>query len=140
MSSGTYSIRNEKSYGSTKKTELSEEHLPSSVSVDSKWTPTNTASNKSTQLQPKRVHQRLWSIFLSAFVASLPALLVGCTLGFPSGALLDLVDLEDRPDFKFDTILSDVFGVSDYPIDPVSSYKFKCKLHVSSVVSSAVSH
>ena len=115
MSTGTYNV---KCYGSTEKTELSEENL-SSVRNDSKWgsqTPSNIVSSKSTQLQPKQVRQRLWATFLSAVVASLPALLVGCTLGFPSGALLDLIDLEDRPDFKFNSILSDVFGVSGCPV------------------------
>lgn len=45
-------------------------------------------------------------------VASVPALLVGCTVGFPSAALLDLQQLEARPEYKFDTVLSDVFAVS----------------------------
>ena len=45
-------------------------------------------------------------------VASVPALLVGCTVGFPSAALLDLQDLETRPQYKFDTVLSDVFAVN----------------------------
>ena len=45
-------------------------------------------------------------------VASVPALLVGCTVGFPSAALLDLQELETRPQYKFDTVLSDVFAVS----------------------------
>jgi hypothetical protein len=45
-------------------------------------------------------------------VASTPALLVGCTVGFPSAALLDLQELETRPQYKFGTVLSDVFAVS----------------------------
>ncbi len=56
--------------------------------------------------------ERIWSVFVSAMVVSLPALLVGCTLAFPSGALLDLTDLEPRKNFKFDSVLSDIFGVS----------------------------
>ena len=43
-------------------------------------------------------------------VASAPALLVGCTVGFPSAALatcIDLQELETRPQYKFDTVLSD---------------------------------
>lgn len=46
-------------------------------------------------------------------IASLPALLVGCTLAFPSIALLDLSELEERPDYRLSTLLSDVFGVRD---------------------------
>ena len=45
-------------------------------------------------------------------VASIPALLVGCIVGFPSAALLDLQELEIRPQYKFGTALSDVFAVS----------------------------
>ncbi len=56
--------------------------------------------------------ERVWTVFVSSIVVSLPALLVGCTLAFPSGALLDLTDLEPRKDFKFDNVLSDIFGVS----------------------------
>lgn len=37
---------------------------------------------------------------------------MGCTVGFPSAALLDLQELETRPQYKFDTVLSDVFAVS----------------------------
>ncbi len=58
------------------------------------------------------IRERIWAVFVSAAISSLPALLVGCTLAFPSGALLDLTDLEPRKDFKFDSVLSDVFGVS----------------------------
>ena len=46
-------------------------------------------------------------------VASVPAMLVGCTVGFPSAALLDLQQLETRPQFKLDTVLSDVFAVRE---------------------------
>jgi hypothetical protein len=68
---------------------------------------------QSTQVQPKlgRARERLWSTVLFVMIASLPALLVGCTLAFPSIALLDLSELEERPDYKLSTLLSDVFGV-----------------------------
>ena len=69
---------------------------------------------QSTQVQPKkgRARERLWTTVLFVTIASLPALLVGCTLAFPSIALLDLSELEEREDFKLSTLLSDVFGVS----------------------------
>ena len=56
--------------------------------------------------------ERIWITALFVTISSLPALLVGCTLGFPSIALLDLRELETREDYKFNTILSDVFGVN----------------------------
>ena len=62
-------------------------------------------------VKPKKVRQRLWTVILSAIVACIPFLLVGSTLGFPSGALLDLTDLEDRPDYKLSRELADLFGV-----------------------------
>lgn len=62
-------------------------------------------------VKPKKVRQRVWTVVLSAIVACIPFLLVGCTLGFPSGALLDLTDLEDRPDYKLSRELADLFGV-----------------------------
>ena len=55
--------------------------------------------------------ERVWSPVLSVMVASLPALLFGCTLGFPSPVLLDLMKL-DEDEFRFDTLLSDIFSVS----------------------------
>ena len=60
-----------------------------------------------------RTRQRLWSTAVSAFVASIPALLVGYTIGFPSSALLDLTgDEGDLPkDYQFTTLLSDLFAV-----------------------------
>ena len=69
---------------------------------------------QSTQVVPKLGGQkeRVWMTALFVTISSLPALLVGCTLGFPSIALLDLRELETRDDYKFNTILSDVFGVS----------------------------
>ena len=62
-------------------------------------------------VKPKKVRQRLWTTVLSAIVACIPFLLVGCTLGFPSGALLDLTDLEERTDFKLTREQADLFGV-----------------------------
>ena len=38
---------------------------------------------------------------------------MGCTVSFPSAALLDLQELETRQQYKFDTVLSDVFAVSE---------------------------
>ena len=63
----------------------------------------------STELVYSR-HQVLGA-FVSAVVASLPAFLVGVTLGFSSSALLDLDELEPRPEYKFNYILSDIYGV-----------------------------
>lgn len=58
--------------------------------------------------------ERIWCAVLSVMVASIPALLFGCTLGFPSPVLLSLMEL-DRQEFRFDTFLSDLFSVSNYP-------------------------
>ena len=55
--------------------------------------------------------ERVWSPVLSVMVASLPALLFGCTLGFPSPVLLDLME-QDQGEFRFDTVLSGLFSVS----------------------------
>lgn len=51
-------------------------------------------------------------VFVLIMVTSIPALLVGCTLGFPSAAIIDLHDDEKRPDYRLNNLLSDVFGVS----------------------------
>ena len=55
--------------------------------------------------------ERIWATVLSVMIASLPALLFGCTLGFPSPVLLDLMEL-DQQEYRFDTLLSDLFSVS----------------------------
>lgn len=55
--------------------------------------------------------ERVWTPVLSVMVASLPALLFGCTLGFPSPVLLELMEL-DQEELRFDTLLSDLFSVS----------------------------
>ena len=83
---------------------------------DGSHMPPAPKQGQSTQVQPKlgrgRSRERLWTTVLFVNIASLPALLVGCTLAFPSIALLDLSELEERPDFRLSTLLSDVFGVS----------------------------
>ena len=64
---------------------------------------------------PRRIllcgEERVWAPLLSVMVASLPALLFGCTLGFPSPVLLNLMEL-DREEIRFGTVLSDLFSVS----------------------------
>ena len=67
-----------------------------------------------------RARERIWSTCLSTLVASIPALLLGYTMVFPSSALLVLLDgwsegnLPSK-DYQFSTELADVFGVSaDY--------------------------
>ena len=59
-----------------------------------------------------RTRERLWSTTISALIASIPALLVGFTIGYPSPALLELRAREVPDDFRFTTLLSDLFGVS----------------------------
>lgn len=56
-------------------------------------------------------NERIWAAVLSVVVASVPALLFGCTLGFPSPVLLELME-PDKQEFRFDTLLSDLFSVS----------------------------
>ena len=53
--------------------------------------------------------QRLWSVCASAVVASMCALLAGYTLGYPSGAVIEL-----RAKSFNDSLLQDLFGVSVY--------------------------
>lgn len=65
-------------------------------------------------VKSKKINQRIWTVILSAIVACIPFLLVGSTLGFPSGVLLDLADMEERPDFNLSTQLADVFGVRNF--------------------------
>ena len=82
----------------------------------SNWSTKVPASvDESTTTQRVSSRQQVWGVFVSATVASLPAFLVGCTLGFSSSALLDLTDLERRPEYKFTITLSDTFGVSCLP-------------------------
>ena len=51
--------------------------------------------------------ERVWSTCVSTLVASIPALLIGYTIAFPSSAVLVLMK-----DYQFSTQLLDVFGVS----------------------------
>ena len=60
------------------------------------------------ETKPQR--DRLWTTAISCIVATIPALLIGCTLGFPSVALFDLRALP--PEFELSTALLDVFIVS----------------------------
>ena len=64
-----------------------------------------------------RPRERLWSTVVAAFVASIPALLVGYTLGFASSALLDLTgDTDDDAvpsDYYFGDTVSGIFAVSE---------------------------
>ena len=66
---------------------------------------------------------RILTTVLSVLVASIPALLFGCTLGFPSPVLLDLMTPE-QGDLQFDTFLSDLFSVS---LDKLCGKFIKCK-------------
>ena len=52
------------------------------------------------------------AVFYYAVAASFGALVTGCTLSFPSSAVLDLTDSELRKEYRFDERLSDIFGVS----------------------------
>ena len=61
--------------------------------------------------------ERLWSTGVSSLVASIPALLIGYTIAFPSSALPVLMGgwAEGRlpgREYQFNTRLSDLFGVS----------------------------
>ena len=61
--------------------------------------------------------ERLWSAGVSSLVASIPALLIGYTIAFPSSALPVLMGgwAEGRlpgREYQFNTRLSDFFGVS----------------------------
>lgn len=52
------------------------------------------------------------AVFYYAVAASFGALVTGCTLSFPSSAVLDLTDSELREEYRFDERLLDIFGVS----------------------------
>lgn len=62
--------------------------------------------------------ERFWSTCISTLVASIPALLIGYTIVFPSSALLVLLGSWDgdgslpSQSYQFSTVLLDVFGVS----------------------------
>lgn len=77
--------------------------------------------------------ERKWTTALFVVISSIPALLVGCTLGFPSAALLDLTELEERPDFILNTVLSDVFGVSSQ-LATCSCHSLLCYCYGGSII------
>ena len=52
------------------------------------------------------------AVFYYAVAASFGALVSGCTLSFPSSAVLDLTDSGLKKEYIFDERLSDIFGVS----------------------------
>ena len=59
---------------------------------------------------PKQQRERVWAVSMFAVIAAIPALLVGCTLGFPSSAVFDLRSLPSA--YRFNTALLDLFGAS----------------------------
>lgn len=67
--------------------------------------------NKDPEREDKLYRVATVKVFYYAIAASFAAILSGCTLGFPSSAILDLKDSETRSEYKFDGRLSDVFGV-----------------------------
>ncbi len=58
-----------------------------------------------------KVPVRLWTMVYSVLTVCLLSLLAGVTLAFPSPVLVELLQLDD-PQFRFDTQLADIFGVS----------------------------
>ena len=58
-----------------------------------------------------RGSDRTWSVLVSTVVASIIALILGASLGYPSPVLLELQSLED-PERRFGPSLSGLFGVS----------------------------
>ena len=77
----------------------------------------NSGPKLGSHIAPLPTEKKAWHTSISISVlyyvtaASCSALLSGCTLGFPSGAVLDLTDSEPRKEYKFDGQLSDIFGV-----------------------------
>ena len=59
-----------------------------------------------------KVPVRLWTVVFSVFTACFLSLLVGATLTYSSPVLVELTQLRD-PDLRFNTLLSDIFGVRD---------------------------
>ena len=92
--------------------------------LEGSYIPPAPKQSESTQVQPKhgRQRERIWTTVVFVTIASVPALLVGCTLGFPSIALLDLRELEEREEYKFNTLLSDIFGVILYVTSMLTGY------------------
>ena len=95
--------------------ELSDGELQAVISVTEDMTELVSVVNgvKTVEESSRKEHQdRVWATAVSCIIASIPALLTGCTLGFPSVALFDLRALP--PEFELSTILLNLFTVSDY--------------------------
>ena len=103
-------------------TVASEKESAENVSIPAKMQQENRQSDAPVQEPPDttrtRARERIWSTCLSTLVASIPALLIGYTIAFPSSALLVLMDgwreghLPSK-DYQFDTELADIFSVSE---------------------------
>ncbi len=61
--------------------------------------------------QKSKKDVRIWTILLSIFTATAMTFIAGSINGFTSPALVELTQLQDE-ELKFDTTLSDIFGVS----------------------------
>ena len=79
-----------------------------SVSTDVK--PEEQKSEKEIKKKPQQ-RGRIWATAISCLIASIPALLTGCSLGFPSVSLFDLRALP--PEFELSTVLLDIYAVSE---------------------------
>lgn len=55
---------------------------------------------------------RMWTVVYSVLTTCLLSLLVGASIAFSSPVLVELTQLQD-PDFRFNTQLSDIFGVRE---------------------------
>lgn len=74
----------------------------------------NSAASAAVKKVPSGRRERLWPTIVSTLVASISALLLGYTYGFPSTALMDLTgDVEEISDsYQFSTtLLCDLFAV-----------------------------
>ena len=54
---------------------------------------------------------RLWTTLYSVVTSCMLSVLVGATLSYSGPVLLELEDERQPPDFRFNTVLSDMFGV-----------------------------
>ena len=106
-----YSDRSSKSTDVTERSSL----LGSKHSEKSQPLVSNYDEVRITVGSPRQKCRSLFTTFVIIIVACVPALLVGCTLGFPSAALLDLRENESRMKYKFNTVMSDIFGVRLIP-------------------------
>lgn len=68
-----------------------------------------------------RTRERVWATAISAFVAAIPTLLVGYTVGYPSSTIPDLQALP--PGRQFSGLLSALFGVSEIAMKSYSCYQ-----------------